>query len=300
LKNKNILIVGGTGFIGYHLAKESLLKGLKVTSFSTKPPIKIRKISKIKYIFGDISKKNNLSKLNKDYSYVVNLGGYVDHTNKKKTYKSHYIGCKNLCNFFLKKKIKSFIQIGSGLEYGFNKSPQKENLKCKPKSVYAKAKYKSTNYVLKLFKKNLFPATVLRFYQVYGTHQDKNRLIPIVIDACVKNKTFPCSDGNQFRDFIHIKDIIRAIFQSIKRKEAKGQIINIGSGKPFKVKNVIKDISTISKGGLPEFGKIKLRKEESLKIYPDIKKAKNKIKWVPRSNFKKEINKLILFYKNNE
>ena len=87
MKNKNILIIGGTGFIGYHLAKESLLKGLAVTSFSTKPPIQMRKIINVKYVLGDISKKNDLSKLNKDYSYVVNLGGYVDHTNKKKLIK---------------------------------------------------------------------------------------------------------------------------------------------------------------------------------------------------------------------
>ena len=135
---------------------------------------------------------------------------------------------------------------------------------------------------------------------VYGPKQDVNRFLPTIIKRCIKNKKFPSSKGDQLRDFLYVDDAAEAIIKSLTNKNAIGQIINIGSGKPFKVKNVIKDISTISKGGLPEFGKIKLRKEESLKIYPDIKKAKNKIKWVPRSNFKKEINKLILFYKNNE
>jgi len=43
----NILIVGGTGFIGYHLAKKSLTKGWQVTSISSKPPKKIRYLSKV-------------------------------------------------------------------------------------------------------------------------------------------------------------------------------------------------------------------------------------------------------------
>ena len=54
---KNILIVGGTGFIGYHLAKKSLKKGWQVTSISTKPPPKKRHLSNVKYIFCDIAKK---------------------------------------------------------------------------------------------------------------------------------------------------------------------------------------------------------------------------------------------------
>ena len=59
---RNILIVGGTGFIGYHLAKESLKKGWKVTSISTRKPRKIRKLKKVNYIFCDITNKKSLKK----------------------------------------------------------------------------------------------------------------------------------------------------------------------------------------------------------------------------------------------
>ena len=96
---KKILIVGGTGFIGYHLAKKCLTKGWLVSSFSTSRPKKIRKIKKINYIIGNISKKKDLNKIKGYFDYVVNLGGYVDHKNKIKTIKSHFYGCKNLANF---------------------------------------------------------------------------------------------------------------------------------------------------------------------------------------------------------
>ena len=78
------------------------------------------------YIICDISKSQILRKKIKDnYDYVVNLGGHVDHTNKLKVLNSHYIGCKNLVKILINTNIKSFVQIGSGMEYGTIKSPQK-------------------------------------------------------------------------------------------------------------------------------------------------------------------------------
>ena len=105
-KNKEILIVGGTGFIGFHLAKCCLSKGLSVTSLSTKYPKKNRKLKHVKYIKCDLFNKKKLRKLiRKNYNFVVNLGGYVDHSNKIKTYNSHYIGCK-IFKYFCKKYYK--------------------------------------------------------------------------------------------------------------------------------------------------------------------------------------------------
>ena len=86
MNKKKILITGGTGFIGYHLAKKCLKLNWSVTSLSTKNPTKIRKLKKIKYLISDISKKSDLKKIiNINYDYVVNLAGYVDHSRKKKT-----------------------------------------------------------------------------------------------------------------------------------------------------------------------------------------------------------------------
>ena len=125
MRKPHLLVVGGTGFIGYHLAKKSLKKGWQVTSISSKPPKKIRYLPKVKYICCDITNKKLLKKsIRKHFDYVVNLGGYVDHSNKKKTFESHYVGCKNLTEIFLKKTPIAFVQMGSSSEYGKVKSPQ--------------------------------------------------------------------------------------------------------------------------------------------------------------------------------
>ena len=297
---EKILILGGTGFIGYHLAKEALRKGFQVISLSKNAPVKKRYLKKVKYILADISNQNLINKKIKvDFKYVINLAGYVDHTDKLKTYKSHYLGCKNISNFFLKKKIKKFIQVGSSMEYGLAKSPQKENFKCKPKSIYGRAKFLSTNHLLNLYLKKKFPVTVVRLYQVYGPCQDLNRFMPIIIDSCKSNKNFSCSHGKQFRDFLYIDDLIKAFFLILKNPKTEGEILNIGFGRPLKVRSIIDRILGYYKSGNPQFGKIKLRKEEQMKIYPDISKAKKFLKWKPKINFTKGLAKTIQYYNAN-
>ena len=300
LKN-NILIVGGTGFIGYHLAKQSLKKGWKVTSISSNLPKKIRYLSKVKYIRCDITNKKLLKRsIREHFDYVVNLGGYVDHSNRKKTFKSHYEGCKNLTEIFLKKRPLSYIQIGSSLEYGNSNSPQKENIKCSLKSIksiYGRAKLLSSRYIIELFKKKNFPSTVLRLYLVYGPRQDINRFLPITIKGCLKNKKFPCSKGDQLRDFVYVDDAVEAMIKALTNKNSKGQIINIGSGKPRKIKNVIEKVKKISKGGYPQYGMFKVRKFEIPKLYPNVTKAKKKINWRPKISFEKGLRRTINSFK---
>ena len=91
-------------------------------------------------------------------------------------------------------------------------------------------------------------------------------------------------------------DVVNAIIKSLTNQYAKGEIINIGSGKPKKIKKIIHKVRKFLKGGHPQFGKIKLRKDEILKIYPSIKKAKNKINWKPKISFRKGLKSTIKFY----
>jgi len=165
-----------------------------------------------------------------------------------------------------------------------------------PISNYAKAKYKSTKLLLNLYAKYSFPTTILRLYQVYGPGQDFNRFIPLIIKGCLSNKKFPCSNGEQYRDFIYIDDVIEAIIRILKSNRIKGKILNIGSGKGTQIKKIIKKIQTLVKKGFPQFGKIKLRKEENYKTFPNIKRAKSLLSWKPKISFDTGLLKTIKYY----
>ena len=298
---KRVLVVGGTGFLGSNFINLAVKKKFKVYSLSTKKPVKKDKVENVKYLTCDISSYSSLARVIKfDVDYVINFGGYVDHTNKKKTFDSHFVGCKNLVSFFKDKSIKKFIQIGSSLEYGNSKSPHYENKSKffvqKVKSIYAKSKLLSTRHCLDANRKFFFPVTILRPYLIYGPGQKTNRLIPFIVTQCLDGKVFNCSSGNQIRNFLFINDFINAVFMILKSKNTSGQIINIGSDKNLKVKSVIKKIQKLIKNGKPQFGKIKLRKDEVIKSFPSIKKIKKLIYWSPTTTFDDGLVKTIKYF----
>tara|TARA_B100001057_G_scaffold492224_2_gene584177 strand:+ start:20679 stop:21587 length:909 start_codon:yes stop_codon:yes gene_type:complete len=298
---KKILITGGTGFLGRNLIiflKKK--KKFKIFSLSSKKKPKIKNLSNVKYIYCKLENKKDLKKkLNFDVEYIINFAGYVDHSMSKKTLNSHYIGLKNLAEIYNKKKIKKFIQIGSSVEYGFLNSPQKENNVLSPKklkSVYGKAKLMATNFLIKLYKKNNFPVLILRPYLIYGQNQNSSRLIPTVINNCLNNSSFNCSNGNQIRNFMYVDDFVKIIYKSISLK-INGEVINIGSSKNYPVKFIINSIQRIIGKGAPIFGKIKLRKDEPLKLYPSLLKFKNLIGTSKETKIILGLKKTINFYK---
>ncbi|MDC2986075.1 NAD(P)-dependent oxidoreductase [Candidatus Pelagibacter sp.] len=299
---KKILITGGTGFIGYHLAKKCVRMGWEVTSFSKKKPKPIRTLKEVNYLFGDLTKKKDLKVLKKKFDYIVNAAGVVDHSSNPKVYKAHYLGCKNLANFFLKKKIKLFLQIGSCVEYGPQKSPQKEDYKPKIsdlKSMYSKGKLAASKYLMELYDKYRFPVVIFRLYLNYGPNQDFNRFLPVIIDGCIRGKKFPCSSGIQYRSFTFVDDLVRAMVIALKKPQLSGNIFNIGNNKPVKIKKIIQYIRKYVKKGTPLYGKIKFRKDEIKSLYPNISKAKSLLNWQPKINFGKGLNKTINYYKSN-
>lgn len=294
---KKILIFGGSGFIGKNLILRLLKKKVSKITYSSRKKINGKFSKKIDFVSCDISKKKNLKIFdNKKFDIVINLSGNIDHKNKKITNKIHDNGCKNIIKFFLKKKIKLFIQAGSSLEYGNLKSPHYERSNCLPISDYGKAKYNSTKFIekLKSFRETKF--IILRFYQVYGPHQKFDRLIPFVIKNSLLNKRFKCSPGEQLRDFLFIDDLTELFLKILKKRNFKNGIYNVGYGSPIKVKRVIEKIVKIINKGKPLYGALKMRKDEPNLLYPNINKIKKIFKWRPRISLNDGLKRTIKFY----
>ena len=297
-----ILVVGGTGFLGFHIIKQAKKKNWKITSISLNKPKKKRFHKNVKYIFADIANLKLLKKkLVGNYDYVVNAGGYGQHPDfgklGDKLFKSHFVGLVNLIKILSKKKIKRFVHIGSSAEYGSAKAPQKENTVCNPKTPYGIAKFFCTNFLLKLNQIKKFPVVILRLFLVYGPNQATNRILPQIITNSLKNKKFPTTNGNQYCDFCFVDDVVSAIFKAFNSRRATGKIFNIGSGKPIQIKKVIKQTVNLIGSGKPMFGKIKYKKNSNMKLYPNITSAKKILKWKPKLNFVKGLNLTINSYR---
>ena len=83
----------------------------------------------VKYIKCDLSQKKQIEKrLSRNFDYIVNLSGYVDHSNAKKVKLTHYQGCKNLANFFKKRKLKNLFNLEVVLNMDLLKALRVRNL----------------------------------------------------------------------------------------------------------------------------------------------------------------------------
>ena len=295
---KNLLVIGGTGFIGKNLILKFKSKNYKIFSLSKNFDRTVLSKKNVNYIKCDITKRKEIEKKlkNINFNYIINLGGYIDHKKKIKTIASHFYGAKNLVNYFKKKKIDLFIQVGTSLEYGNIKSPQSENNYKKTKSFYGTAKRNASKYIVNTNKKESFPYIILRLYQVYGPYQNELRLLPFIIKACLNNRNFGVTSGDQLRDFLYVDDLINLI-KKVIRSKVKNKIFNVGYGKPIKVKKIIHKINSMIKKGKPEYGKIKMRKDESLNLYPNIKKVKKYFNWKPRIGLDKGLRITINYFK---
>jgi|TARA_Y100000294_G_C8553985_1_gene336483 nucleoside-diphosphate-sugar epimerase len=291
---KKILIVGSSGFLGTNFINAlDKIDGLTIHALVHKKKYLNKKNDKVKYIFGDICNYSNLKKkIKTSYDFIFNFSGNINHKKNRETHKVHFLGVKNLIKIIKKTNSKLLVQNGSSLEYGNKVSPHNENLVCKPLSYYGRAKYLASSEI----KKKLKDYIILRPYQIYGPHQKLDRLIPIIINSCIKNYSFPCSEGLQLRDFLYVDDFNNLLVKIIKKKKIKSGIYNVGSGKPLQVKKIINLILKLILKGKPLFGKLKMRKEEMKIYFPSIAKVKKNFHWTPKTNILLGLRKTINFY----
>jgi len=301
--NKNLLVVGGTGFIGQHIVKESLHKGLNVWVLSKNSSVK-SKFNSVNYLHVDIRSKELLQFALKDkvFDYIINLGGYVDHANYsyggEQVFNTHFDGLRNLINCVDRSNLKSFIQIGSSDEYGNNEAPQIENQREDPISSYSCAKVAATYFLQMLHKTENFPVVILRPFLIYGPQQNDKRFIPQVIKGCLEKKEFPTSKGLQIRDFCFIDDFVRAIFCALNNKKVHGEILNIASGKQVEVRKIINLIIDLIGAGTPKFGKVAYRVGENMELFSDISKSKKLLNWEPKVALEEGLSITIDYYRD--
>ena len=298
VKKKHLLIIGGTGFIGYHCFNFAKKYNWKLTSVSRKNPSIARKVEGVNYLKININNTRQIKKnLNKNFTHIINSVGSSNQVfakiNKNSIKKTQFIESKNIIDFFINKKIDKFIQIGSAAEYGQKPVPHKESIKCLPKSDYGREKLKTSKYLLNLFQKKYLNGIVVRLFQVYGEGQERNKIIPYIVRNCLLNKKFNLSKGNQTRDFCHISDAVKAIFLLLNTKKiVNGKIYNIASGKDVSIKKLTLFIKDIIGFGKPIFGRVKLKKNEIIKSKADIREIK-KLGWSSKINLESGIKLLI-------
>ena len=171
----------------------------------------------------------------------------------------HFTAIQKFNFRFVLDKIYRFIQIGSSDEYGDAPAPQNEDLREAPISPYSLGKVAATHFLQMLNRTESFPVVILRLFLTYGPGQDQYRFLPQIIRGCLNDVKFPTSSGEQLRDFCFIEDIIKAIFLALEKEKAIGEVMNIASGEPISIYDMINNVKKLIGKGEPSFGEIPYR-----------------------------------------
>ncbi len=302
--NANVLVVGGTGFLGFHIASYLLKHGANVYSISKTLPPTSRYLSGLVYWTHDLLEPFSFTHpiRSLEFHYIFNCSGYVDHSpffdGGSSVVRTSINSTLNLVESFSWHSVISFIQLGSSDEYGSLPPPQSESSKPEPLTAYALSKSSITNLLLYLAATESLPVTVVRPFLVYGPHQDCNRLLPYVIQNCLSDFSFSLTSGSQLRDFLYVDDFVDALTTLAVSPNVAGHIFNVGSGLPISVRDVVLHIQSIIGLGSPVFGSKPLRSTENSALYADISHIMQIIQWKPKTPLLDGLNRTIIYYRS--
>ena len=218
MKNKKILVFGSSGFLGNHLV-ECLYENNKVIQFDTNPPK--NEYDGTTFIKGSILDKALVLKAMKDVEIVYHFAALTDldtvNNDPAPAIEINIAGTANILDACIEKKIERLI---------FSSSVY----------VYSKTGgvYKSTKQACELLIKDYdkmydLNYTILQLGSVYGPNASQTNLITrLIIDSLIKGEMEHSGKGNEIRQYIFIKDVIRAAIASVSNKYNKQKVILIG------------------------------------------------------------------------
>ncbi|MDO8482759.1 MAG: NAD-dependent epimerase/dehydratase family protein [bacterium] len=249
---QKVVVVGGAGFIGSHVADALVERGFEVHVIDNLSGGKKENLNpKAVFHKADIRNIEEIKPAIKGAKFVFHLAALprvqysIEHP--AETHEVNVTGMQNVLIAAHEGGVKRVVYSASSSAYGDQKTmPLVETMIPNPKSPYGLHKYVGEVY-MKLWSDVYGLETVsLRYFNVYGPRINPDGAYPLAIGKFLKLRQAgkPLTiwgDGTQTRDFTHVHDVVRAnLLASESRKVGKGEVINIGAGKNFSMNEVAK------------------------------------------------------------
>lgn len=227
---KTILITGGTGFLGVHLARYFLKQKYRVVLLDTSPLTAKDLKGKVIVINEDIRNLKRIEDYFKNVTYVVHAAAALPiHHDRNYIFDVNVNGTKNILKASLDNKVKRLIFISTTAMYGVPRTlPEKETDKIYPIGHYGESKAEAEKLCLSFHKKGL-SVNILRPKSFLGP--ERLGVFTIWFEAIYNNRpVFILGKGNNLYQLLEVGDLCRAIDSSLTTKKT-GEIINIGAEK---------------------------------------------------------------------
>ena len=231
----NILVTGGSGFIGSHFIEEFLkrndvtkLYNLDANTYAANKNLPFDKDSRYQKLTMDISSaafpsyKSYFESLSLDYVVHFAAESHVDNsiTGPRKFIDTNIVGTFNLLENLKQTNIKKFIHISTDEVFGslnIKDNPFDIDSPYRPNSPYASSKAASDLLVRSYFRTYKFPAIITNCSNNFGPRQFPEKLIPLAINKLKSKEVIPVyGTGENVRDWIYVKDHVNAIIRVIQ------------------------------------------------------------------------------------
>ncbi|MCJ7777796.1 MAG: SDR family oxidoreductase [Sedimentisphaerales bacterium] len=309
---EKFLVTGGAGFIGSNICKRLVSQGCFVrvvdNLLTGKKSNLADIIDKIEFIQADMGDEDVARSAMKDIDFCLHQGALPSVPRSVDDPAATHQHCLNATFTLLLAArdagIKRFVYASSSSAYGDTPTlPKIEMMQPQPLSPYAAAKLAGEYYCAVFYKVFGLETISLRYFNVFGPHQDPTSqyaaAIPAFVTAILKGcQPTVYGDGEQSRDFTYVDNVVEANLLAVRAKKTCGEVVNIACGQAVTVNEVIDIINELLGKNIkpiytdPRPGDVK----HSL---ADISLAKKTIGYEPRVSFHQGLQKAIGWYRDN-
>lgn len=303
MSGKSYLVTGAAGFIGSAIAARLLSEGHQVWTIDNLSTGRVENLPKgIHFIRGGCQEPESIAQLEAArFDAILHIAGqssgeisfddpvYDLRTNTESTLR--------LIDYALASGCRRFIYASSMSVYGeVADEPIAESHAATPLSFYGVGKLASEHYMRIYQTKGLVP-TALRFFNVYGPHQNLENLRQGMVSIYLaqmlfKDEVVVMGDGDRFRDFIYIDDVVQFAVGAIDDERSYGQIFNVGTGVRTTVSTLLSKLQEIGdlrtpvvfRGGTPG---------DQRGIYADVRHAQETLGFRSRTSLDDGLREMI-------
>ena len=308
MKDKRVVVTGGSGFIGSHLVKRLLEQGAQVAvTVRYGNVIKNERLreewTRLKVIEADLRNRGALEDVRKfDPHVVFHLAAY-NHVGEsfRQVEECFDVNAKGTANLLdMVPGTESFIYMSTSEVYGHQSGvPFVETMNPEPISPYAITKYSGELYCrMKQRMKGSGRIVVLRPFNAYGPYQSSKAIIPELIINCLKGRPIRTTKGEQTREFNYVGNLVDGLIDAASDKSTIEGPVNLASGEEVAIRDLVKKIAALTdtKSSI-EIGALEYRPTEIWRMFADSSRARSLFGWTPRVNLDEGLKLTVDWYR---
>jgi len=291
-----LLVTGGAGFIGSHVAEALIAKGHRVRVMDNLVSGRREWVPKqVEFVEADIADLDACRQAAKGCEGIFHMAAVSRVLPGFETIlaytRSNIIGTQNILIAAHEQKVRKVIYSGSSSYYGDQPFPHLEDITPpKPVSFYALTKQVGEDYCRMFDSAYNVPSVVLRYFNVYGPRQPQTGTYALVIGIFLKRHAMGEAllingDGTQRRDFVHVRDVVRAQIMAYD-SDVRGATFNVGCGSNISVKQLADMIS-------PKQEHRPSRPGDPQVTLADITRIQKILGWQPQISFQEGMDELV-------